>query len=339
MSAWNLSLNIQGNAPEVTIFDGGFQIAAANAISGNAQVGVIYTYGNTSVTVNITGALPNTPFLGMISGLASHDPTDLSALTGQSSLTQGVITAYDGPTLISETGLTHSSGQGFYPGIVVGGVPIPASSPQGTFNVLNWASVLLGIRQTGGSPALITLRWFADPSGVRLVGQRSMILSVDVVTAVATIPNLGPYLQVVVNGIGGGYTWNASLVASNRLVNDIFGGNFNPYLVEVYGMTQPANTAITQAFGTLYGGPIRVSIQNAASSPGNLNAQVQSMGTDGAFHAKQLQFFSGGVAPGGYAVEQLIIPPVPCLFSATTAAAVGTYTFSFIVFSSATGAT
>lgn len=322
-AAFNLSLDVQGNAPFVQILQGGLQLAAASAVNGNVQIGSVITDGSSALSITIVNALANTPIAGMLTGIQSSDPQDLAAITGQTSLTIGTVTAYDGQTLIGENNVVHTADSTF---------PLAG----GVYDVRLWASVLLGLRLNTGGPLLITFRWYANPDGTRLVGQRSLILNTDVVTAVATIPNLGPYLQMVVNRItGGSYTWNASLLTSQRIVADIYGGNFTPFLVEAYSVSVAASTTVTFPFGTLYGGAIRWSVQNASSSPGNLNIQIESMGTDGAYHSRSVDF-PGGVAPGGVYQNQVIVPATPCLVSATTAAG-GTSSFSVLVWASPTG--
>lgn len=319
-AAFNLSLNVQGNAPTITILQGGFQLSSGAAINGDAQLGPILWDGSSQLQITVTNALPNTPITGFVSGVSSFDPQDLAAITGTTTQTVGTVTAYDGSTLIGENTQIHTTDVTY-----------------GLFDVRLWASVELGLRLSIGGPLLITMRWYANPDGTRLVGQRSMILSTDVATCVATVPNLGPYLQIIVNRIlGSAFTWNASLLTSQRLVNDIFGGNFTPFLLEVYGTSIAQSTTVTLPLGTLYGGPIRWTFQNGSASPGNLTAQIQSMGTDGVFHGRSVDF-QGAIAPNTFTDFQDILPPVPCQLVVTSAAAVGTYNFGSLIYSSATG--
>lgn len=330
-AAWNLQLSVPGNAPSVTVMQAGQLVGSAQVIAGVANVGPIATAPGVPVGVNITGALPSSPFSGVATGIEAQTPADpdLAAMTGMTSGNVGTIAPFDGPTLLAEAGVSHG-----------GDGPLTA-----VLAVQNWASVLLGVRmnQLTGSctGALVTFRWYAEPTGSRLVGQRAMMIDLTVPTLVATIPNLGPYLQVVANrlGPGGGtYNWNASLLASNRLVPDVFGGNFNPYLVEQYNQTMGASSSTDYPFGTVYGGPIHMAFSNSGGSPGQITVRLLTLGSDGTYHAG-LAFSDTVPASVTGQDSEIIVPPVPCGIRVVSAPAAGTYTYSVLVYSSATGAT
>lgn len=328
-AAFNLSLNVQGNAPFVSVLQGGVQLAAASAVSGNVQIGAIFTDGSSPITIGISEALPNTPIQGSLTGMASDDPSDLSAITGQTSLTVGTVTAYDGTTLISDNNVTYTGDTGF-----------PGPTVNNVWDVRLWASVLLGIRYTGGitpPSLLITLQWYANPDGTRLVGERSMILDTVVETVIATIPNLGPYLKMTVQRLSGGqFTWNASLLTSQRIVQDIYGGNFTPYLVEEYAQTLTANNSSIFPLQTLYGGPVLASFRNRSASPGNVTFAIDQMGTDGTYKGIGL-VTNVVVAPAGDQQIIVILPPVPCQARVVSGATAGTYTYDVVLWTTTTG--
>lgn len=327
-AAWNLQLAVPGNAPQVSVFQAGSLVGSAPAISGVANIGPLATMPGAPITITITGAAPGAQVAGQVQGAESDDPNDpdLAAVAGATSTSVGTTSAWDGPTLVNETGNAGQHSQDLtYP--LAGG----------TFAVQNWASVLVGLRLSSGGPLLLTFRWYADASGARLVGQRSMMLNTDVATLVATVPNLGPYLQLVVNRVGGGtFQWNASLVASNRLVVDIFGGNFTPYLLEAYGQQQVANQTANYFLGTVYGGPVWTSIRNEGGSPGTLSLTVDPLGTDGAYHLR-LGNAILNVGAGNTVNEITVLPPVPCRVQLQTGGTAGTYTWDIQVFTTTTG--
>jgi hypothetical protein len=331
-AAWNLVLNIQGNAPEVMVLENGLQIAAASAINGNVNLGPINSYGSVNLQVYVTGALPSTAIVGQASGIASNDPAVLATITGQTSLTLGTVTAYDGATLLADIGAAYPEDLTF---------PIPtAANPAVTWAVQNWASIEFGIQNLTTSTPNVggiqgTFRWYQNPNGSRLLGQRSFILDENVGTAILTPPNLGPYLAMVVKRLNtNAWTWNASILASNRIVEDIYGGNFSPYLVEQYAQTQAGNNVSSYYFQTLYGGPVWIVVSGNAANPGALTVTVDNMGTDGLYHTRTVAGFS--VAAGSVTAIPIVVPQASCRITVTTAAG-GSSTYSVVAYSSVTG--
>lgn len=330
-AAFNLSLNVQGNSPFVSVLQGGIQLAAASAVNGNVQIGAIFTDGSSPITIGISEALPNTPISGWATGMQSDDPSDLSAITGQTSLTVGTVTAYDGTTLLGDNNVTYT-----------GDTTFPGPSIHDVWDVRLWASVLMGIRYTGGvtpPPLLLTLQWYANPDASRLVGQRSMILDTIVETVVATIPNLGPYMQLQVERLSGGqFTWNASIVSSQRIVTDIFGGNFTPYLVEQYNQNLPPNNVTTYPVQTLYGGPVYASFRNNSGSPGNVEFLIDQMDSTGVYRTAGL-IEDVTIAPGNSQQLKVVLPPVPCRVRVSSGTSAGTYSYDAVLWTTTTGST
>jgi hypothetical protein len=322
------SINLSGTIGLASLAVGGQVNAGPIPIhNGGATLGPVLTYGSASCVLSVTNGNPGDIIAGYLSGVSSDDLNDLSAIPGQTYSSVGTATSYDGQNLISDNSVQYTSDTTF---------PLP-SQGGGTFDVRNFASVLLGLRLGNGGPLLITFRWYQNPDGSRLVGQRAMILNSDVPTVVATIPSLGPFLQVVVNRItGGNFTWNASLVTSQRLVNDIFGGNFNPYLLEAYAQQIMASTTSNTFLGTIYGGPVWVSARNEGTSPSTINVTLDTFGSDGAYHVR-LGVAILAIAAAATVNQIVVLPPVPVRVQVVSAAIAGTYTFDVAVYSSATG--
>lgn len=325
-------MNLPGNAPTVTLFDGpdasGSPIGNASAVNGQVQAGPVYTFGSEACTISVTGADPMLPFSGQISGMQSDDPNDLSAVSGPNSFTIGVVQSYDGQTLIAEDSALGNSAH-------AADITYPSTST--TFDVHNWASVLLGLRMNtaaAGKSVLITFRWFANANGSRLIGQESMMLDDFVVTAVATLPNLGPFLQVVVNRLPGTGTWdwNASLLTSQRIVPNIYGGNFTPFLMELINQSIAGGANFTNPLGTLYAGPVWLAYRATGGQPGTF--RIDSLSTDGTYHTGNV--FQDSLATGNVNYKAAMLPSAPCRINiSNTGAGVGTFTFN--VFSSVTG--
>lgn len=312
---------------------GGSPIAGPIPIhNGGATLGPMLTYGSQGASVEISAGNPGDQITGIAYGISSLDPNDLTANAGQSYSAVGQSTSYDGQNLITVDGNTTFGGDPTFPLNPAVGDPV-------TFDVRNYASVLLGLRLNSGGPLLITFRWFQNPDASRLVGQRAMILDQIVATAIATIPNLGPYLQVVVNRItGGNFSWNASLVTSQRIVTDVFGGNFTPYLIEQYSVALGQNAGQNFPVGTLYAGPVFLSYFNHAGSPGNVTFNVDQMGSDGVYHALGL-LNSQTLGAGGDSQNEIVLPAAPVRIRAATGVTVGTYTFDVLMFTTTTGST
>lgn len=326
-AAWNLYMNLPGNAPQVQLFQGagigGIPIGSAGAVNGQLQVGPVYSYGSAQITIHITGADPNLPIQGMISGLQSSDPGDLSSISGQSSQTVGNVTAYDGQTILNELGVTHTAD-----------VTYPTDG--GVFDVRLWASILVGLRMTTsgtGASFLMTFRWFANEDGSRLVGQRALILDDNVGTAVATMLNLGPYLQVVVNKFVN-WTWNASILTSNRQTSDVFGGNFNPYLTDDTSVTVGAGNTVIRYFETLYGGPVWLSQRTPGGANGTF--RVSAMDSTGVYRAGNV--WNNAVPGGTNDYARIVCPASPCRVEIVNTSA-GSSTYSAYTYASETGGT
>lgn len=322
------TLNLSATTGFATVLMGGATVAGPMPIhNGGATLGPIVGAGSQGTQVTITNGNPGEIVSGTAFGVSSDDIQDLSANATQSYSSVGQSTSYDGQNLISDSTVQYT-GDVVFPTAVQGG---------GTFDVRNFASVLWGVRYGSGPALLITFRWFQNPDGSRLVGQRSMIINGDVFQVVATIPNLGPFLQVVVNRLSGGsFVWNASLVTSQRLVNDIYGGNFNPYLLEIYGATIGPSTTSNAFLTTLYGGPVWVSVRNEGTSPSTINATLDTFGTDNTYHLR-LGDAILGIAAAATVNEIAVIPAVPVRVQVVSAATAGNYTFDIQVYSSATG--
>jgi hypothetical protein len=322
------SINLSGTIGLASLAVGGQANAGPIPIhNGGATIGPVLTYGSAGCVLSVTNGNPGDIISGVLSGVSSDNLNDLSAIPGQTYSSVGTATSYDGQNLITDNSVQYTNDVTF-PTAAQGG---------GTYDVRNFASVLLGLRLNVGGPLLITFRWYQNPDGSRLVGQRAMILNTDITTVVATIPNLGPFLQVVVNRItGGNFQWNASLVTSQRLVNDIFGGNFNPYLLEAYSQVIGPSTTSNYFLGTIYGGPVWTSVRNEGTSPSTINVTVDTFGSDGAYHLR-LGNAILAVAAAATVNEITVLPPVPVRVQVVSAAIAGSYTYDLQVYSSATG--
>jgi hypothetical protein len=327
-AAINLLLNVSGNAPIVAVTQGGIQVGTAGAISGQVSLGPIYPVGVEPLVLAITFADPNTAFQGYFAGIQSPNPADLNAVTGQTSLTVGTITSYDGQTLIAEStalGNSQHNADTTYP------------SGGGVFDVRNWASILMGFRMNTnalGNSLEITYRWFANPDGSRLVGQQSLLLDDIVGTAVATIANLGPYLEVVVNRLSGttGWNWNASLLTSQRQPPNVYGGNFTPYLVEQNAVSVSGGATLDIPFGTVYAGPVWVA--QRASGAQNGTFRITSLSTDGTYHAGNV--FNNAVPNGTNEYQAVTVPAAPCRGEITNTGA-SPSAYSLVIYLSPTG--
>lgn len=331
-AAWNIYMNLPGNAPQVQIFQGsgigGIPIGSGGAVNGQCQVGPVYSYGSAAVTIRVTGAEPSLPIEGVISGLQSSDPADLSAISGQSSQTVGTTTAYDGQTLIAESAALGNN---------VHNADVTYPTDGGVFDVRLWASVLLGIRMNTaatGKAVLITFRWFANEDGSRLIGQESCMVDDFVTTVVATLPNLGPFLQVVVNRLPltASFDWNASLLTSQRIVSAVYGGNFTPYLAEIINQNIAAGNTFTNPLGTVYAGPCWVSLRATGGQPGTF--RINGLSTDGTYHTGNV--FQDSEAAGNVFSKIVILPATACQVSITNTGA-GAGNFTMVVYSSPTG--
>lgn len=325
------TVNLQATTGLATVLAGNDAIVGPIPIHNQgATLGPVLTYGSQGASVTITNGNPGENVVGIAYGMSSADPQDLAGNTSQAYSSVGQSTSYDGQDLINQQNVTLTSDTTF-PQVAVPGVD-PA-----TYDVRNFASVLLGLRLSSGGPLLITFRWYQNADGTRLVGQRSMVLDSVVATAVATIPNLGPFLNIVVNRLAGGqFTWNASLVTSQRIVTDIFGGNFTPYLVEAYAQLATQNSTLTLPFGTLYAGPVYYSFRNRSQSVGIVTFTINQMGSDGVYRSvglvQNINLNSGGDLQG-----IAVLPAAPCQVAAATGTTVGSYTFDMLIYTTTTG--
>ena len=329
-SSW--TVNLQATVGLASVTDGGSPTAGPIPIhNGGATIGPMLSYGGQGSSVQIVNGNPGEQVSGVVYGISSNDIQDLAGNASQSYSGVGQSTSYDGQNLLSIlASQTTFGGDPTFPLVVLPTDPV-------TFDVRNFASVLLGARLVSGGPLNITFRWYQNADASRLVGQRAMILDTVVSTAIATIPNLGPFLQVAVNRpTGGNFTWNLSLVTSQRIVTDIFGGNFTPYLIEQYSFTDTQNHGTSFPIGTLYGGPVQVCYFNHTGSVGNMTFNIDQMGTDGAYHSIGLLGINT-LAAGGDLQFTVVLPPVPCRVRAVTGVTVGSYIYDILVFSTTTG--
>lgn len=330
----SFTVNLGATTGLASVSAGGSPVAGPIPIHNQgATIGPILIYGNQGASVQIMNGNPGEQVSGTVYGIASDDPNDLAANPSQSYSAVGQSTSYDGQNLINVTAAgTTFGGDPTFPLVNLPTDPV-------TFDVRNFASVLLGARLVSGGPLNITFRWYQNADGSRLVGQRAMMLDTVVSTAIATIPNLGPFLQVAVNRpTGGNFTWNLSLVTSQRIVTDIFGGNFTPFLVEQYSFTDTQNHGTSFPIGTLYGGPVQVCYFNHSGSVGNVTFNIDQMGTDGTYHSLGLLGVNT-LGSGGDLQFSVVLPPVPCRVRAVTGVTVGTYIYDVLVFSTTTGST
>lgn len=324
-AGWNLFLSLPGNAPQVTVLQNGIPIAAASAMNGQINLGPIYSGGSAGATIEITGADPSEPIQGYISGQQSTDPNALG-LSGPTSLTVGTVTSYDGQSLIQESaalGNNIHTTDTFYP------------STTGVFDVHNWASMELGINMNTnvGNAVVVNMRWFSESTGQRLVGQQSFLIDDLVGTATCTIPHLGPFLRIGVTRLFGtsSWNWNFSVLTSQRIVGNPYGGNFNPYLLENEQVNFAVGTTLLP-FGTLYGGACWLALRAVGGQPGTF--RVSSLGFDGAYHSGNV--YQIALTAGGTQYQSIILPPAPCRGEMVNTGA-GSAAFTFNVFPSATG--
>lgn len=331
-SSW--TVNLQATVGLASVTAGGSPTAGPIPIHNQgATIGPMLTYGGQGAAVQIQNGNPGEQVSGQVYGVSSSDIQDLAGNASQSYSGVGQSTSYDGQNLLSIlASQTTFGGDPTFPLTTLPTDPV-------TYDVRNFASVLLGARLVSGGPLNITFRWYQNADASRLVGQRAMTLDTVVSTVIATIPNLGPFLQVAVNRpTGGNFTWNLSLVTSQRIVTDIFGGNFTPFLVEQYSATSPPSTGQSFPIGTLYGGPVQVCYFNHAGSPGNVTFNIDNMGTDGVYHSLGLLGVNV-VGAGGDQQFSVVLPPVPCRVRAVSGVTAGTYTYDILVFSTTTGST
>lgn len=329
-SSW--TVNLQATVGLASVTAGGSPTAGPIPIHNQgATIGPMLTYGGQGAAVQIQNGNPGEQVSGQVYGVSSSDIQDLAGNASQSYSGVGQSTSYDGQNLLSIlASQTTFGGDPTFPLVTLPTDPV-------TYDVRNFASILLGARLISGGPLNITFRWYQNADATRLVGQRAMMLDTVVSTAIATIPNLGPFLQVVVNRTAGGnFTWNLSLVTSQRIVTDIFGGNFTPYLVEQYAQSDTNNATHIYPMGTLYGGPVVASFRNRSGSPGAITFAVDQMGTDGLYKGIGL-VYNVNLGSGAEQQPTVVLPPVPCQARIVTGTTAGTYTWDVVLWTTTTG--
>jgi hypothetical protein len=185
-----------------------------------------------------------------------------------------------------------------------------------------------------GKAVQLTFRWFANANGSRLIGQESLIIDDIVATVVATLPNLGPFLQVVVNRLPATATWdwNCSLLTSQRIVSAVYGGNFTPYLMELINQNIAGGANFQNPFGTVYAGPCWFSYRATGGQPGTF--RIDGLSTDGTYHTGNI--YQDSLAAGQVQAKAILLPSSPCRINISNTGA-GAGNFTAVVFSSPTG--